>query len=358
MANGLAGELAIWSLGLVALSLVAVPIHPQNMDQQSRHAIILPLELVAGQPATLAVLTADGYIAPNTKVVLSNGQVVTTDESGRAHFLVPLDVGIMFAQILGAEVREAADVLPQPSTDSSLQVTRIPKMVSLENRFAISGNGFEGDADRNRVTMDGRDILVLASSPTQLIVMPAANLPPGPAKLTITEGPAETVTDLTLVALVFMNSSDVKIHRGGRAEIVLLARGTEEPLDLKVQNLSPQTVQFAHANEAYVRTTGGPGNSAVLQLKGKSEGSFTFAISLESAPVKGNVAVARDFLEAAQKMAASDAANRIEKVLKELHGKGIDVAKMRSDLQNIPTQSGSPDFQALIRASLRALNDE
>lgn len=353
----LAARLTIWSLSLATVGLITVPVSAQNPDQQNQYAIVLPLELIAGQPATIAVLTSDGHVAPGTKVVLSNGEVVTTDESGRAHFLAPPDTGVMFARIPDTEVREAADVLPQASSDDSLQVTQIPKMVSLENHFAISGHGFRGDADRNRIAMDGKAIFVLASSPVQLIVMPAADLPPRQASLTITEGPAETVTDVTLIDVVSLSSLNPQIHRGRKTEIVLLARGTQEPLDLKILNLTPQTAQLAQGGEAYVHTTGGLDNSAVLQLKGETAGSFSFAISLESVLDKANAPVARDFLEAAKKAAAPDIANRIEKVLRRLHGKNIDLAKIRSDLRRMPT-SGSTDFQALIRASLRALDDE
>ncbi|HKF52499.1 MAG TPA: hypothetical protein VKB26_09320 [Candidatus Acidoferrales bacterium] len=359
MANRRVGmQLALCGACFVVSSVTAAPMHGQNATEQSRLAIVLPLELIAGQPATFAILTADGHVAPGTKVVLSNGQVVTTDESGRAHFLVPSDTGVMFARISDTEVREAADVLPQASSDSGLQATEIPKMVSIENHFAIGGNGFQGDADRNRIAIDGKAVFVLGSSPVQLIVMPAANQPPGPAKLTITEGLAETVTDLTLVNIVLMNSSNAEIHRGSKMEIVLLARGTEEPLNLKIQNLNPQTVQLAHGSEAYVRTTGGPGNSALLQLKGENAGSFSFAIGLESPSAEANVPVARDFLAAAQKAAAQDMTNRIEKILRRLRGKNIEVVKIRNDLQQMLAQHGSDDFRALIRASLRALHGE
>lgn len=350
-------RLTIWSFGFSAFGLIAAPMHAQSADPQNQYAIILPLKLIAGQPATFAVLTADGHVAKGTKVVLSNGEVVTTDESGRAHFLVPSDVGVMFARIPGTEVREAADVLPQASSNGNLQVTQIPKMVSLENHFAINGHGFRGDADRNRITMDGKAVFVFASSPIQLIVMPAANLSPGQANLTITEGAAETVTDVTLIDIASLSSSNPQIRSGKRTEIVLLARGTESPLNLRIQSLSPQTVQFVQGSEAYVRTTGGLDNSAVLQLKGEGAGPFSFAISLESTSEKANVSVARDFLAAAQKTAEPNVANRIQKILRRLRAKNIDLAKVRNDLQQTPAQ-GSGDFQALIRASRRALNDE
>lgn len=354
----MAARRAIGVLGLLTLGPIAMPAHAQNADQQSQRTIILPLELIAGQPATFTVLAADGHIAPGTKAVLSNGEIVTTDESGRAHFLVQSDIGVMFARIPGTEVCEAADILPQTSNDNRLQVTQIPKTVSLENHFAVSGRGFHGDADRNRITMDGKRVYVLASSPVQLIVMPAVNVPPGPTSLTITEGLEETATNVALVSFTSLNSSEPQIRRGRKTQLVLVARGTQEPLDLRIQNLDPQTVRLAHGTEAYLRTTGGLDNSVVLQLKGKGTGPFSFAISLESATAEADAPVARDFLIAAEKAAEPLISRRIEKILKELRGKSVGISKIRNDIQQLQMQSGSGDFQALIRASLRALNDE
>lgn len=357
MATRVPKILTICNLSFLISSLIAVPVQAQSADQQNQFTIILPLELIAGRPATIAVLAANGHIAPRTKVVLSNGELVTTDESGRAHFLVPSQT-VVFARIPGTGVREAADVLPQAASDTGLQVTQIPTMVSTENHFAISGHGFYGDADRNRITMDGKAAFILASSPVQLIVMSATGLPPGRTSLRLTEGLAESVITVTLVGITSVNSAAPQIHRGRKAQIILLARGTDELLTLKVQNLSPQTVQLAQGTEAYVRTTGGPDNSAILQVKGKTAGSFSFAISLESTTKEANLPVVRDFLGAAQKEAMPDIGSRIGEILTRLQAKKIDIAKLRHEIQQLQTQSGSRDFQALIRASLRALNGE
>src|SRR5579863_1134030 len=51
--------------------------------------IVLPPKLMAGHPATLAVLGVDGKLASGVKVDLGNEQSVTTDRTGRATFTVP-----------------------------------------------------------------------------------------------------------------------------------------------------------------------------------------------------------------------------------------------------------------------------
>lgn len=337
-----------------AASASAPDARSQSRDEQT---IVLPLELMAAQPATLAVLKANGHVASGVKVVLSNGEGVTTDESGRAHFLAPPDAGLMFARIPGAEVREAADVLPQGSSSGSLQVTRIPKFISPESRFAIRGSGFQGDADRNRVEIGEKALLVLASSPVELIVIPPVGALPGPADLVTAEGTTEVAVPITLVD-VASDASDVQIHRGKKVTIVLRARGTSESLDLEVRSLSPRVAQFARGDEVRVRTTGGSDNSAMIQLKGLSAGPFSFAVSLEDTSATIDSPVARNFLEAAREIAPPDAANRVEAILKELQGDTVDAAKLRNEVQSIPSQNEPSDFQALIRCALQALAGE
>lgn len=320
--------------------------------------IILPLELIASEPATLAVLMANGRVAPGVNVVLSSGEVVTTDESGRAHFLAPPDRGVMFARIPGTAVREAADVLPEGSAGGSAQPARIPRLVSLANCFAIDGEGFQGDADRNRIEVSGKPILVLASSPVQLVVMPPAHALPGEADLTLVEGTKETATQVTFVDVIRSNASDGQIHRGKKASVILRALGTTEPLELDVRNLSPQVVQFQHGNEVRLQTAGGSDNSAVIQWKGKSAGTFSFAVTLESTSTGANAPVARDFLEAARKIVAPDPARGVESILEQLRANHVDGEKVRDDLQQISTQNGSEDFRALMRAARRAISGE
>jgi hypothetical protein len=343
---------SLWLFGFAA-TVRAQNASAQNFAPQT---IVLPLEVVAGQPATIAVLGANGRVAASIKVGLSNGATVTTDESGRAHFLAPPETGVMLARIQGTDVREAAEVLPQASSEGNLQA-KIPRMVSLENYFAISGAGFQGDADRNRVEVDEKSILVLGASPVQLIVMPPANAPPGPANLVVNEGTAEIATKTILVDIVSSDSSDIRIPHG-KSAIVLRARGTDEPLDLDVRNLTPQTAQFPQGNDQIVHTAGGAENTATVELKGVRGGRFSCAVRLENASAIANLPAASDFLETARKMAQPGVANRLEAIVKELHRENADIAKVRSDVQQISEQGGSGDFQALIRAARRALMGE
>ena len=57
---------------------------PKNFPKHKlrRRTIILPQKMVAGAPATLAVLDSAGRLLPNVVVELSGGRNVTTDATG------------------------------------------------------------------------------------------------------------------------------------------------------------------------------------------------------------------------------------------------------------------------------------
>src|SRR5271155_5152417 len=74
--------------------------------------IVLPPKVVAGQPATLAVLGTDGRVAPNVAVNLGGNLHVTTDKTGRAVFNVPVSGTVLFAKASGNSAVALID--PQP----------------------------------------------------------------------------------------------------------------------------------------------------------------------------------------------------------------------------------------------------
>ena len=190
-----AKHLMLWLAAATAMTGVAgVQV---SVPKTSSQSIVLPLELVSGRPATLAVLSADGRIVAGVKLVLSNGEVVTTDESGRAHFLGPPDAGVLIARILGTEMRAAADVVHP--TAEKLEIPTAPAMVARRERFTIAGNGFQGDADRNQVELDGNSAFVLAASPTELVILASSKTVPGSVRLAVKAGESEVSAQTALV---------------------------------------------------------------------------------------------------------------------------------------------------------------
>jgi hypothetical protein len=319
-------------------------------------SIVLPLELVSGRSATLAVLLADGRIVAGVKLVLSNGEVVTTDESGRAHFLGPPDTGILIAQIPGTEIRAAADVLHRPTAEK-LEIAAAPAMVALKERFTIAGNGFQGDADRNKVELDGKRAFVLAASPTELVILASSKTVPGSVRLAVKTGESQVSAQTALVDVLPGTIRDI-VRPGKKGKLVLHITGTTQPVGLDVRNMTPEIVAFRHGERAHVRTSGGTPNSATIELKGLHAGDFSYAATLEPEAQSANVQAARDFLQAADKLANGEEKRHIGNILAKVRSGRVDIRGARKEFAKIAAANSSSDLQALIRAAGEALNGQ
>src|SRR5579883_3038330 len=122
--------------------------------------LIVPRRIVSGERATLAVLDVNGRLTPGVTVEFSDGDKLTTDATGRAFFVAPLNAQKFFASIQGRPGRLSSTVLSAAESSSdAMMVTRTPRAASLTDRFEISGKGFCGDADANQVTVNGRRAL-------------------------------------------------------------------------------------------------------------------------------------------------------------------------------------------------------
>ena len=352
MARGLC---AAWLLLTAAILTSAMP-GAQAPVQALPEQIVLPLELVSGQPATLAVLSTDGRIVAGVKLVLSNGEVVSTDESGRAHFLVPPGAGVLIARILGTEMAAAADVVHRPSAEK-LEIAMVPAMVALKERFIITGDGFQGDADRNQVELDGKPAFVLAASPIELVIVPSLKTAPGNVQLAVKSGASEVSAQTALVDVLPDTIREI-VRPGKKGKLVLRVSGTTQPVKLNVRNLSPEIVGFRHGVSEHPRTRGGSGNSATLEVKGLRAGDFSYAVTLEPKPDAANVEAARDFLQAADKLASGGEKRRIDNVLKKLRRLRPDIRGARKEFEKLSDVNDTDDLWALIRAAGEALNGE
>ncbi len=349
------GLCAAW-LPLIAALLIPVAPVTQAPVQASPDQVVLPLELIAGEPATLEVLSQDGRVAEGVKIVLSNGEVVSTDESGRAHFLAPSDAGILIARIPGTEICAAADVLHRASAEK-LEIATVPAMAALKDRFTIAGDGFQGDADRNRVELDGKSAFVLAASLKELVILASSKTAPGSTRLAVKIGASEASAEITFVD-VLPETIRNGVRPGKKEKLVLHVSGTAQPVELNVRNLSPEIVGFKHGVSEHLRTHGGADNSATLEVKGLHAGEFSYVVTLEPKLGVANVEATRDFLQAADKLANGDEKRHIAKILTKLRSGHTDIGGARKEFAKIATANSASDLQALIRAAGEALNGE
>jgi IPT/TIG domain len=243
--------------------------------------LLLPRRVVSGERATLAVLDLNGRLAPGVTVHFSNGDRFTTDATGRALFVAPLNPGLMFASISGRTGHVATAILPPAeAASSSIEVSSVPAVVSLADRFEISGRGFCGDADANQVTIAGQPALVLASSPTSLVVLPPIEMKSGAAAVQISCAKQSAPSFLTTFVALELKADSSPLKPGEHRSLTVQVRGTISKIVLEARNLGPDVAELAGGNVVKRSSSGGTSNVARFELVGRKRGSFLVSIRL------------------------------------------------------------------------------
>lgn len=245
--------------------------------------LLLPRQIVSGERATLAVLDVNGRLTPGVDVTFSDGDRLKTDVTGRALFVAPLTPGVIFGSIAGRAGRVTSVVLSPKEVDAAdLEVSSVPRVASIADRFDVYGHGFCGDADANQVTIGGQRALVLASSPTSLVVLPPPEAEPGAASVAISCGKRSGAAfTMTFVELALEADSSPLAHAEHRA-LRVTVRGSSAKLLLEARNLAPDVADLVGGNSAKELTSGGADNAAKFEVIGKKKGSFLISIRLIS----------------------------------------------------------------------------
>jgi hypothetical protein len=229
------------------------------------------------------VLDVNGRLTPGVTVTFSNGDKLKTDATGRAMFVAPLTLGVLFASIEGRPGRVPTTVVSAAeNVTSSIEITSAPRVASLSDRFEIAGHGFCGDAATNQVTIRGKLALVLASSPNSLVVLPPGELEPGPAAVEI--GCAKRtarVFSLTLVALQ-LEADSSPLAPGERRTLTVRVKGTPVKIGLEAHSLAPDIAELTGGNPMRLSSSGGIDNLGRFEIVGRKRGSFVISIHLLS----------------------------------------------------------------------------
>src|SRR5438309_1511755 len=217
--------------------------------------LLLPRRIVSGERAALAVLDVNGRLTPGVTVNFSNGDRLTTDATGRALFVAPLNPGVIYGSIAGRTGRVATAILaPGEAAAAEIQVSSAPQVASLTDRFEFFGRSFCGDADANRVTIAGQPAIVLASSPTSLVVLPPQDLRPGPAPVGVSCAKRQSPPfSITLVGLE-LEASSLPLKTGERRALSVRVRGTTAKIALEARNLAPEIAELSGGNPLRARS--------------------------------------------------------------------------------------------------------
>jgi hypothetical protein len=241
----------------------------------------MPRRVVSGERATLAVLDVNGRLTPGVTVNFSNGDRLTTDATGRALFVAPLNPGVMFASIAGRAGQVATAILtPAEAASSSIEISSVPAVVSLADRFEISGRGFCGDADANQVTIDRQPALVLASSPTSLVVLPPIEMKAGGAAVEVSCAKHTAPPFLTTFVALDLEADSSPLKPGEHRSLLVQVRGTISKIVLEARNLGPDIAELTGGTVVKRSSSGGTNNVARFDLVGRKRGSFLVSIRL------------------------------------------------------------------------------
>jgi hypothetical protein len=259
--------------------------HDSAPPASGARILLLPRKIVSGEHATLAVLDVNGRLTPGVRVNFSNGDRVTTDTTGRALFVAPLDPGKISAEIAGHTGRVFITILsPTEASSEALQVTGAPRVASLADRFELSGRAFCADADANNVTIGGIPALVLASSPMSLVVLPPSDLPAGNADIVVSCQKRVSEPFTIRFVELSLEANSAPLSPGDHRTLTVHVRGTPNKIALEARNLAPDIADLAGGNPARISSSGGEDNSAQFQLVGKQRGNFVVSIRLLAPP--------------------------------------------------------------------------
>jgi hypothetical protein len=274
---------------LLCLFLIAGVFAPEANGQQPAAApaasgarmLLLPRRIVSGERATLAVLDVNGRLTPGVTVSFSNGDRFTTDATGRAMFVAPLNPGVIFGSIAGRTGKVATAVLtPEEAASGAIEISAAPRVASLADRFEILGKGFCGDADANKVTIAGQAAMVLASSPTALVVLPPPDLQGGGAAVEVSCAKRQSPPFSLILVGLELEADSSPLKPGEHRALVVRVRGTAAKIELEARNLATEVAELTGGNPVRASSSGGTENSAKFEVVGRKNGSFLISIRL------------------------------------------------------------------------------
>lgn len=344
---------SVISLSAILLFLLA-PITAQGQSPASATwyvTIVLPPRIVAGSPATLAVFGADGRLAANVTVDLSNLPSVKTDATGRAFFTAPAGPGVLFATASGVSTVVLVDSVDSASTARGEKRLAIAPVLSLKDRFSLCGGGFRGDADANHVTMNGDRALVVAASPECLVLLPSPRAKPGSATLTIDSSVPPQSIPTTLVSLQFEEPQPAPLP-GKKSQLTVHVEGSDLPLAITVTNETPGVLEFVRGDIQEIQTTGGSRNIAQVEVAAIRSGDFSFNAKLLPA---SDIFAAGRYLRAAVPLAPKDLQRRVKAAADRIASHPNDSGKVRQDITKMISTTIAGNFRTLLEAARSAL---
>ena len=333
------------------LILLAISAFSIARAQTAPLSIVLPPRLRANAQATLAILGADGHLAPGVIVDIGNGQDVTTDATGRARFTAPPD-GAFIAKTQGVSAAALVDAV-SPGAASPLALSIAPD-VSQHDRFTICGSGLSGDVTADHVTINGDAAFVLAASPVCAVVLPQTRTLAGAAKIEIDAAGAHASGSTSLVALDFVRPNP-PLQPGRKGKLFVRAEGTVDALRIVVENHSPDVIRFIRGDVQLLRTSGSARNQAPIDVQAIRSGNFSFHARILPPP---DPARAIRYLAIAESLVPENQSNMrraLKTIATHLARQPRDAAKSRAAVEHLAASTPASSLHTLLDAAAGCL---
>jgi hypothetical protein len=338
------------------VAALALPARGQSYAEATGSVVILlPPKVVSGQPATLAILSADGRLASNVGVAVG-GQSVKTDMTGRASFTVPSDASVIVARSYGVSAAALVDpAVPSGSSHGSSHVSgqgiMAPAVISQRDRFSICGGNFRGDADANPVQIGDVPAPVLAASPECLVALPGPKTKVGTATILVGAAEARWTTTTTVVSLEF-EPPNPPLAVQVKSNLEVHVAGSDSPLSIVVKNETPGVLRFLQGDTQELRTSGGSPNAAKVEAQAIRSGDYSFRAHLARVVDLGS---AQRYLKAAESLAPANSRRRVERLAETLAKNPGGGGKVRRELDKMIAATAAGDFRTVLEAARAAL---
>ena len=319
--------------------------------------IVLPPVVVAGRPATLAVLGAQGRPVEGAQISLGGGVTLTSDATGRAAFTAPDAQGVLVAKTPDGASEASTTVVAAPNGEPvPLRVDSAPRAVLLRERFTIRGAGFRGAADENRVLLAGEPAAVLAASPAAIVALPNPRTPLGDTQLAVEAGGASASSGPVDVISLELTSGRSRGAPGETGEIHVVVHGTDRPVDFELRAVPAGRIELAKGNPTRGRTSGGATNTATITYTFRQPGEFALEARAVPQPLGlPDTDAARRELEEARRLAPADQVKHVEHIIELVEKHPQDVAQARDAVERLLAKKPEGQYGQHLEAAWRIL---
>ena len=194
---------------------------------------------------------------------------------------------MIFGSIAGRQGRVATTIFaPTDPAVTTVEVKSVPRIASLSDRFDILGSGFCGDADTNTVNIGGEAAIVLAASPTALVVLPSVGLEPGIAPVNIACGKNSFSTFSMIFLRLELHADTSPLAPGEHRRLTVSVAGTTAKISLEAKNLAPEVAELLGGDSVRHASSGGADNVVRFEVVGRRRGSFLISIRLVPIPAR------------------------------------------------------------------------